>query len=67
MISVPTERVIYLWYDSHLRWMIYASHMEERILYHSCEASISYRIAIYHLLLPLRCFYAIIHKEAVIL
>ena len=43
MISVSlSERVIYLRYDIHLRWMIYASHMKERILYHICRANISY-------------------------
>ena len=35
-----SERVIYLRYDIHLRWMIYASHMKERILYHICRANI---------------------------
>ena len=29
--------------------MIYASRMKERILYHACEASISYGNAVYHI------------------
>ena len=29
--------------------MIYASRMKERILYHACEASISYGKAVYHI------------------
>ena len=48
--------------------MIYASHMKERILYHICNANISYdvsrisyRNAIYHFSLPLHHFYAILH------
>ena len=41
-IRSSSERVIYLRYDIHLRWMIYASHMKERILYHICRANISY-------------------------
>ena len=46
------SRVIYLRYDIHLRWMIYASHMKERILYHICDSKyiirqsrISYRVS----------------------
>ena len=37
--------MIYLRYDIALRAMIYASRMEERILYHTCEASISYGVS----------------------
>ena len=33
--------------------MIYASRMKERILYHACEASISYGIAVYHIALAI--------------
>ena len=33
--------------------MIYASRMMERILYHACEASISYGIAVYHIALAI--------------
>ena len=33
--------------------MIYASRMKERILYHTCEASISYGNAVYHIALAI--------------
>ena len=33
--------------------MIYASRMKERILYHACEASISYGFAVYHIALAI--------------
>ena len=33
--------------------MVYASRMKERILYHACEASISYGIAVYHIALAM--------------
>ena len=45
MISVPSERVIYLRYDIALRAMIYASRMKKRILYHICGANISYGVS----------------------
>ena len=34
---------------SHYRAMIYASRMKERILYHICNANISYGFAVYHI------------------
>ena len=55
MISVLWhERVIYLRYDIALSCDdICLRHMEERILYHTCEASISYGFAVYHIALAI--------------
>ena len=42
--------MIYLRYDIALRAMIYASRMKgTEILYHICNANISYGIAVYHM------------------
>ncbi len=45
MISVSAERVIYLRNDIALRAVIYLRHIPERILHHTCTASISYDLS----------------------
>ena len=49
MISVPSERVIYLRYDIALRAMIYASRMKGTDIISYLRSKYIIRLAVYHI------------------